>query len=208
MGDGLWWLWWWLGALCDVKTNEVLGLWICVWVVGFVWTCFGSVNVWFVKCEASHVWACDHVWFFVEFNSCVRQAVCGLVIRVVDRCFCMQVDEIYEQITILYCPCCRVCSFDSFPIFVCGCVFPERTKQLRIMLDMVKWKFKVSKNGNSDYSLCFRCCGFVVAVCSLLTMVVYLCSWKKKKQKMKENNVKLIKANHQNQNQRNDPFYP
>ena len=29
-------LWWWLGALCEVKTNEVLGLWICVWVVGFV----------------------------------------------------------------------------------------------------------------------------------------------------------------------------
>jgi hypothetical protein len=25
-----------LGALCEVKTNEVLGLWICVWVVGFV----------------------------------------------------------------------------------------------------------------------------------------------------------------------------
>ena len=92
----LWWLWWWLGALCEVKTNEVLGLWICVWVVGFVWTRFGSVNVWFVKCEASRVWDCDHVWFFVEFNSCVRQAVCGLVTMVVGRCFCMHVDEINE----------------------------------------------------------------------------------------------------------------
>ena len=46
---------------------------------------------------------------------------------------------------------------------------PERTKQLRIMLDRVKSKFKV----NSDYSICFRCCGFVVAVCYL---VVYSCS--------------------------------
>jgi hypothetical protein len=26
----------WVGGLCEVKTNEVLGLWICVWVVGFV----------------------------------------------------------------------------------------------------------------------------------------------------------------------------
>ena len=28
-----------------------------------------------------------------------------------------------DQITILYCCCCHVCSFDSFPIFVCACVF-------------------------------------------------------------------------------------
>ena len=31
-----WWMWWCLGALCEVKTNEVLGLWICVCVMGFM----------------------------------------------------------------------------------------------------------------------------------------------------------------------------
>jgi hypothetical protein len=39
-------------------------------------------------------------------------------------------------------------------------------------------KFRIIKRASSDYSHCFGCCGFVVAVCCLLTIVVcsYCCT--------------------------------
>ena len=72
-----------IGVLWEVKTNEVLGWWICVWVVGFVWTCLAVF-----------------VFVRVEFGSCVRQAVYGLMIIAVDICFVCMWMRFYEYIEI------------------------------------------------------------------------------------------------------------
>ena len=162
------------------------------WVCGFVY------GLW-VLCELVLA-----VWMFGL--SSVRQAMCGLVIMC---------DFLWNLIHVWGKSCVGLWSGWWIGAFVCKwmrfmnrlpfCIAlvavsvllihsqylymaaysPKRTKQLRIMLDMVKWKFKVNKDGNSDYSLCFKCCGFIVAVCSLLTMVVCSCSWKKTENKRK-----------------------
>ena len=52
-----------LGVLCVVKTMEVSGLWIFVWVVGFVWT-----RVWIMGCR----WRCSmNLYMCIVMNSCV-----------------------------------------------------------------------------------------------------------------------------------------
>jgi hypothetical protein len=60
-----------------------------------------------------------------------------------------------------------------------GCILMKE-KQTITVIRLVQWKqqikFRIIKKASSDYSLHFRCCSFVVAVCSLLTIVVCSCS--------------------------------
>ena len=73
---------------------------------------------------------------------------------------------------------------------------PERTKQLRIMLEQCVWnnKWKYQEIKGKFSLLPFFCCrGFVVVVCSCSS---WLCAHERKQ---KENNVRSIKANYSHQ---------
>ena len=70
--------------------------------------------------------------------SSVRQAVCGLVIMVVDRCFvCMWMRFMNRLPFCIALVAVFVLLIHSQYLYV-AVYSPERTKQLRIMLDMVK----------------------------------------------------------------------
>jgi hypothetical protein len=64
-------------------------------------------------------------------------------------------------------------------------------------------KLGINKKASSDYSPCFGCCGFVVAVCYMLTIVVCSCCCAlvdhdcvlmlmKENRKPKENNISIL----------------